>query len=128
MKFSKLKRRQEAAVQEAQGIIDSPRPLQFNATKFVIYRERLKYLIGALLNACGIAGVVQEIEFYDEVTGQQFSVRIDRYFTTISVGPRDYSFRRLTGKFDGTGYQMKCPIPPADLEVAKKNRGCKRSL
>lgn len=78
------------------------------ATTATILRGRLRRLVGSLFNRVGIPGAVSDIEINDDLTGQQVSIKRDAYFTVISVNGRDYNFKRLTGKYDGTGYQMKC--------------------
>ncbi len=83
-------------------------PAQLGATKFEVLRERLRGWLGRTLNRFGVPGFIQEVNFYDDLTGQMISVRKSRYFTVISVGDRDYYFKRLTGRFDGTGYQIRC--------------------
>ena len=66
----------------------------------------LRYRWNGFLNLIRIPGFVREVEFEDLVTKQRFKVSISRYFTKISLGPRDYFFYRESGKFDGTGYSM----------------------
>jgi hypothetical protein len=56
-----------------------------------------------ILNRAGLPGAVQDVEINDELTGQQVSVRVRALFTRISVNGRDYYFRRLSGRYDGTG-------------------------
>ena len=62
----------------------------------------LRYLF-TLFN---IPGFVKSIEYADRITGDYISVRVLPRFTRVSINNRDYYFRRLTGKFDGTGYTL----------------------
>ena len=62
-----------------------------------------------ILTLFNVPGFVTPIEYADRVTGDYISIRIDKYFTVISVNNRDYYFRRLTGEFDGTGFVMRRP-------------------
>lgn len=63
--------------------------------------------IYALLN---IPGLVRPLEYADRVTGDFVRIKVTRRFTIISVNHRDYWFKRLTGRFDGTGYSVCEPI------------------
>jgi len=49
------------------------------------------------------------INYADRISGDYISIRINKYFTVISVNNRNYYFQRATGKFDGTGYVMRRP-------------------
>ena len=64
---------------------------------------------GRLWSFLRLPGAVQPLDFPDPVTGDRVQIRSDRFFTTISVNNRDYYFRRVTGQFDGTGYQFRNP-------------------
>lgn len=64
---------------------------------------RLRERIGNLLNRRRVPGFVQPMSLDDPVTGQRIEITVSPLFTTVSVNGRDYFFRRLTGKFDGTG-------------------------
>ncbi len=43
------------------------------------------------------------------VTGDRIRIRVDRRFTVLTVNSREYWFRRLTGRLDGTGYTYSDP-------------------
>ena len=62
-----------------------------------------RLVAGRLLNRCRIPGTIQPVSINDALSGQTLDVRIGPLFTCISVNGRDYYFRRLTGKWDGTG-------------------------
>jgi len=84
-------------------IPERPRPTESNASVWQIWRGRLKESVGYLLNKIGVPGVIGDVDIDDGVTGQRIQVRTGRFFTRLSVNGRDYYFRRLTGRFDGTG-------------------------
>ena len=92
------------------------RPTIEGATRREIYGVRLKLCFHRLLNRLGVPGAVKDITINDELTGQVIEVRVGVLFVCLSVNGRDYYFRRLTGKFDGTGYgcfsnQPSCCTP-----------------
>lgn len=60
-----------------------------------------------ILTFLNAPGFIRGIEYPDRVTGDYISIRVNKRFTVISVNNRDYYFRRLTGKFDGTGYVVR---------------------
>ena len=88
--------------------IEKPTSVGHNKFKLKYLTKELKSWFGYTLNKLQICGLIQEVSFFDEVTQQQFSIKIDRRFTVVSIGGRDYYFKRLSGKFDGTGYQNPC--------------------
>ena len=73
------------------------------ATWWEIWRFRLFAGICVLATRLGMPGFVKNLDLVDEVTGQIISIRVESLFTMLSVNGRDYYFRRLTGKLDGTG-------------------------
>jgi len=75
---------------------------------WVIARGRLRGLLGRSANKLKMPAPLQDIDIVDDLTGQHVSIRKGTYFTVVSVNGRDYYFKRLTGKFDGTGYQTRC--------------------
>lgn len=81
-------------------------PITSNASAFVIARSRLRGLIGSILNR--LPAFVSDAEITDDFTGQEISIKRNPRFTVISVNGRDYYFKRFSGKFDGTGYQVRC--------------------
>lgn len=76
-------------------------------------RSRLRDIIfqfpNRLLTLINAPGFVAPIDFADKVTGDYIHIRVTSRFTVITVNHRDYWFRRLTGKFDGTGYSVCKP-------------------
>ena len=64
---------------------------------------RLRMLLGRFLGRVGAPGLVQSGEIRDAVSGQKIEIAVGLLFTRISIDGRDYYFRRLTGRFDGTG-------------------------
>ena len=80
-----------------------PRPTRTTASRIDIVFGRTQELFGALLSAFRIPGAVRDVSLKDALTGQEVNIRVGTLFTRISINGRDYYFRRLTGKFDGTG-------------------------
>lgn len=101
-----FKENKKLSVIEFHPKIEKSTTVGHNKLKYWI--EELKGWLGTILKKLQICGFIQEVSFFDEVTRQQISVKINRRFTVVSVGGRDYYFKRLTGKFDGTGYQNPC--------------------
>lgn len=62
-----------------------------------------------------VPGFVSPIDYPDRVTGDYIRIRVNQRFTVISVNNRDYFFRRLTGRFDGTGYAVCNPTTEEQL-------------
>ena len=79
------------------------RPALCGATRYEIYREWLKIHFCRLLNSFGLPGGIRDTTITDELTGQYIEVMVGVLFTRLSVNGRDYYFRRLSGRFDGTG-------------------------
>ena len=67
-------------------------------------RLRLAFLIGMgkLFNLAGIPPMVCEVETIG-IGGVPVKVKVSDLYTIISVGGYDLFFRRLTGRWDGTG-------------------------
>ena len=84
-----------------------------DASRWSRLRGRLKLWVGGLLRGRGGPGLVQPVMLDDAVTGWTFQVHVGGLSTTISVGDRDYTFDRLTGRFLGSGYanRSSCCIP-----------------
>ena len=90
------------------NIVDFPshrvsRPVRDGATRFDIFRCRIKAGVGRLLNRLRMPAAIQPMEVIDEITKQHVAVAVDDLFVRVSVDGRDYYFDRLTGRFDGTG-------------------------
>lgn len=88
--------------------------LSFSARNISLFRNWLRYRWNDFLNLIRMPGFVREVDFEDLVTKQRFKIQISRYYTRISVGPRDYFFYRGSGGFDGTGYSMCKPKNKGD--------------
>jgi len=48
--------------------------------------------------------MLQEVDFVDSILEQRFRIKHSDNYTVISVGARDFYFKKDTGEFDGTGY------------------------
>ena len=88
------------------------RPTAQGATLIEIYIERFKQLLGKILNYFQIPGFVRPTKIYDNLTKARLEVKLSGFFTIISVDGKDYYFRRLSGKFDGSGMNYCCDIAP----------------
>ena len=78
-------------------------PATIGATRVQIWRGRAATLFGRLLNAFRLPGAIADAVVDDSLTGQHIEVVVGPLFTRVSVNGRDYYFRRLTGKHDGSG-------------------------
>ena len=72
-------------------------------------RDALFSIPGYIYTSLNIPGFIRPIDYFDKISGNRICIRLDRRFTIISVNHRDYWFRRISGKFDGTGYSMCNP-------------------
>lgn len=50
----------------------------------------------------GCTAVIRPFTHEDEVTGQTISITISPQYSILSVGDRQYYFKRESGAFDGT--------------------------
>jgi hypothetical protein len=50
----------------------------------------------------GCTAVIRPFTLQDEVTGQTISVTISQRYSILTVGNRQYYFKRENGAFDGT--------------------------
>jgi hypothetical protein len=50
----------------------------------------------------GCAAVIRPFTHKDEVTGETISVTISPQYSILTVGKREYYFKRESGAFDGT--------------------------
>ena len=73
------------------------------ATKWQIWKTRLRINLGMLLNRGRVPGAIQPFKYDDLLTGQRLEVRLTPLFTILTVNNRDYYFWRISGRFDGTG-------------------------
>lgn len=63
--------------------------------------------IADTLNLLRAPGFVRPIDIQDELTGAHLKVQITTLYTIITVDGNDFYFERITGKYDGSGYQVK---------------------
>ncbi len=85
---------------------DKPRPVTTVDSRFGRWRLRIQDAVRlTIARTIGgvVPGAIRDFEHYDEVTGQQISVRVGLLYTRIRVDGRDYYFDRVSGRFDGTG-------------------------
>ena len=64
---------------------------------------RIRELMGSLLNRLGVPGFVRPVEFTDKLTGRTIQIDTGPLFTRVCVDGRDYYFKRLNGRYDGSG-------------------------
>jgi hypothetical protein len=55
----------------------------------------------------GCTAVIRPFTHKDEVTGQSVSVTISPQYSVLTVGDREYYFKRESGSFDGTAIAAK---------------------
>ena len=82
--------------------------IEFNANIYQVLFYRILNWLSGILNAIHYPVIIKPTQFLDVATGQQINIKAGKLFTTISIGNRDYFFHRITGKYDGSGYQLKC--------------------
>jgi hypothetical protein len=41
---------------------------------------------GSILNRIGMPGLIKETDYFDELTGEEVSVKTGKYFTVVSIG------------------------------------------
>jgi hypothetical protein len=80
-----------------------PRAAAEGASRWLIWKERLRELTGRALSRLGLPGAIAEVKINDSLTGQQISVDVGPLYVRLTVNQRDYYFNRVTGRFDGTG-------------------------
>lgn len=69
-------------------------------------RLRMDEALGRWLNRHTVPGAVQPMTYRDELTGQSVEVAVSALYTVLTINGRDYYFRRLSGRFDGTGQSL----------------------
>ncbi len=87
-------------------VIKYPKPSQpahFGASRRIIFQTRVRIMFNRLLNAIRLPGAIRDLDHIDPVSGQEVQIKVGVLFTRISINGRDYYFRRLSGRFDGTG-------------------------
>ena len=65
--------------------------------------DAIRGLVGWIAQRAHLPGVVQPIELDDEASGNTLRITVSERFTRITVNGRDFYFRRISGRFDGTG-------------------------
>jgi len=83
-------------------------PLKYGGQRIKKAILSVTYAIGHILNRIGTPGLVRETTINDELTGASLSIRVSKYFTVISVDGKDFYFKRLSGKYDGSGMCQGC--------------------
>jgi hypothetical protein len=78
-------------------------PVGTGASVMSAWKARIMEWWCRILNLLGIPGAIRDAAIDDQLTGQIIRVRVGVLFTRISVNGRDYYFRRISGRFDGTG-------------------------
>ena len=81
----------------------SPAPAKMGSTLLDRLALRVRRLLGKTLNRAGAPGAVEEIDIEDPVTGNRVTIGVSGLYTRISLNGRDYFFRRISGRYDGTG-------------------------
>lgn len=77
--------------------------------RYLVVCDWCRNTLGRLLDLLRVPGLVREMSHGDKLTNSYISVKYSRLFTIVHVNGVDYYFRRLTGKFDGTGMSMVGP-------------------
>ena len=78
-------------------------PAGDGASQYQVFKGRLQMALHRGLNSLGFPGGIKDMTITDKLTGQHIEVKVGVLFTRLSVNGRDYYFRRLSGRFDGTG-------------------------
>lgn len=69
---------------------------------------KIRVCFYSFLDFIHFPGIIKCFEHKDLVTGQQLKIHVGFFFVKITIDGRDYYFRRLSGKFDGTGSSIGC--------------------
>ena len=80
-----------------------PAPTSEGSSRLEVWWGRVRQWLGRVANALRYPAVVCPMQFSDNVTGCSIEIQVGSLFKVISVDGRDYYFKRLTGRFDGTG-------------------------
>lgn len=67
------------------------------------FRGATRETLCRILDFFRVPGFVRKLEFHDKLTNTNIKIEPSFLFTVISINGRDYYFRRLSGRFDGTG-------------------------
>jgi len=75
------------------------------------FKRRIKDVIDGipryLYSLFNLPGFVRSVDYADNVTGDHIRIRVGWRYTVVAINNREYWFRRVTGKFDGTGYAYR---------------------
>ncbi len=63
----------------------------------------MRYLLGKIFEAIKMPGLVKPFRYYDSETGQVITIKTSRFYTTLTVGSKEFFFNRESGKYDGYG-------------------------
>lgn len=59
-------------------------------------------IVRDLYQEFGCTAVIRPFTYKDQVTGETVSVTISPYYSILTIGDREYYFKRESGAFDGT--------------------------
>jgi hypothetical protein len=93
-------------MQNTNGYFTGKHPPILGASWLEKIRGELKQGLGRFLNVLRFPGLVKPLEIHDTLTGTYIQVRVSGFFTVISIDGRDFYFKRLTGKYDGSGMSV----------------------
>lgn len=83
------------------------RPAEMGATWWTKAKTVAMIHLGRFLHRLGVPGCVRDVELDDLVTGDHVEIRNSPLSVTITLNNRDYCFDRFTGRFVGTGHQVR---------------------
>jgi hypothetical protein len=81
--------------------------------------DRLRAWLGLLMNFLGVPGFVREGSYRANhvAAGVQVRVTRGRRFTVVSINELDVYFSRLSGRFDGIGFNPGAAYTPASARA-----------
>ena len=85
-------------------ISSEPQDSSYGAKRYI--KDVVAQIPGQLCSLLHLPGFIQAMDYADMVTGDRIIIHIGRRYTVITINSRDYWFRRISGKFDGTGYSI----------------------
>jgi hypothetical protein len=80
---------------------------------------KLNQRLGALLNACGVPGLVRPTDYRSGRFGTHVRVICGQHFTVVSIDGKEAYFRRLTGTIDGVGFTPAAEYTPAPARESR---------
>lgn len=81
-------------------LVGAPEPVSQGGPRFL---WRVRRACGWIIHRLRAPGCIRPVTIEDDVTGQRIRVSVDSTFVVINANGRDFYFRRLSGRFDGTG-------------------------